>query len=150
MKQILVINGPNLNMLGVREKSIYGTNTLEEINSMILGETANLDVEVDFFQSNHEGDIIDEIQAAYYNGVDGIVINAGAFTHYSYAIHDAITSVDIPFVEVHLSDISAREEFRKVSVIKDACIAQIAGQGYAGYVQAIGLLSREAKGELYD
>jgi len=150
MKSILVINGPNLNMLGVREPGIYGENSLEDINARILGGVADLDVEVDFFQTNHEGEIIDEIQAAYYNGVDGIVINAGAYTHYSYAIRDAIASVDIPFVEVHLSDINAREDFRKVSVIKDVCEAQFLGEGFTSYIKAIQYLDREAKGKKYD
>ncbi len=150
MKSILVINGPNLNMLGIREPGIYGNMTLEEINSHILADTEEMDVDVEFFQSNHEGDMIDEIQAAFYDGIDGVVINAGAYTHYSYAIRDAIASVAIPFVEVHLSDISAREAFRKVSVLKDVCIAQISGHGYAGYVEAIALLEKEAEGESYD
>lgn len=150
MKSILVINGPNLNLLGVREPGIYGSQSLEEINSHIMAEVSNLDVEVDFFQSNHEGDIIDEIQAAYYDGIDGIVLNPGAYTHYSYAIRDAISSVNIPFVEVHLSDLQSREPFRRESVIKDVCIAQISGLGYAGYVQAIQLLDKEAAGKSYD
>ncbi len=150
MKSILVINGPNLNLLGVREPGIYGSQSLEEINSHIMAEVSNLDVEVDFFQSNHEGDIIDEIQAAYYDGIDGIVLNPGAYTHYSYAIRDAITSVNIPFVEVHLSDLQSREPFRRESVIKEVCLAQISGLGYAGYVQAIQLLDKEAAGKSYD
>ncbi len=150
MKNILVINGPNMNLLGVREPGIYGDQSLEEINARILQETEELPVEVDFFQSNHEGDIIDEIQAAYYNGVDGIVINAGAYTHYSYAIRDAVASVDIPFVEVHLSDTNTREDFRKVSVMRDVCIGLFMGQGYKSYVQAIALLAEQAQGESYD
>ncbi len=150
MKSILVINGPNLNLLGVREPSIYGGQSLDEINSLIEAETSGLDVEIEFFQSNHEGDIIDEIQAAYYDGVDGIVLNPGAYTHYSYAIRDAISSVNIPFVEVHLSDIYSREAFRRESVIKDVCLAQITGLGYSGYVQAVQLLDKEATGKSYD
>ncbi len=150
MKTILIINGPNLNMVGIREPNVYGDKSLDEINSHISAQTAGMDVDLEFFQSNHEGDIIDEIQAAYYDGVDGIVINAGALTHYSYALRDAIASVNIPFVEVHLSDIQSREAFRKVSVIQEVCIAQISGQGFAGYVQAVQLLEKEAQGERYD
>ncbi len=97
MMNFLVINGPNLNFLGQREPEIYGSETLEDINGHIEAETGGLDVELDFFQSNHEGDIIDEIQLAHYNGLDGIIINAGAYTHYSYAIRDAIASVDMPW-----------------------------------------------------
>jgi 3-dehydroquinate dehydratase type II len=140
-KRILIINGPNLNMLGVREPRIYGIQTLEEMNACILSETRMYNIEVEFFHSNHEGELIDKIQAAFYNGVDGVVINPGAYTHYSYALRDAITSVDIPFVEVHLSNIDIREKFRRVSVIKDVCVAQIIGKGYKGYVQAVKLLS---------
>jgi 3-dehydroquinate dehydratase-2 len=142
MKSILVINGPNLNMLGVREPAVYGDKTLDEVNAYILERTSDLDVEVEFFQTNHEGDLIDEIQAAYYAGVDGIVLNAGALTHYSYALRDAIASVDIPFVEVHISDVSAREAFRRKSVIGGVCAAHISGKGYDGYVEAVELLDR--------
>ncbi len=146
MKNILIINGPNLNMLGVREPSIYGVMSLEEMYEQITVEVDDLAVELDFVQSNHEGDIIDEIQAAMYDGVDGIVINAGAYTHYSYAIRDAIASVSIPCVEVHLSDIQKREEFRKISVIKEVCVAQISGKGYMSYVEGIRLLDKTAEG----
>lgn len=137
---ILVINGPNLNMLGTREKGIYGTKTLEEICSYIVDETHDKDVELMFYQSNHEGDIIDKIHWAHSNGVDGIVLNAGAYTHYSYAIRDAIASVDIPVVEVHLSDIRAREEFRKLSVIQEVCVDQISGLGEQSYLKGIEVL----------
>ena len=147
MKSFLVINGPNLNMLGIREPGIYGEKTLEQVNEFILEQTSKLNAEIDFFQTNHEGDIIDEIQAAYYNGIDGIVLNAGAYTHYSYAIRDAIASVDIPVVEVHISDISNREDFRKVSLIKDVTVAQIMGEGYMGYVKAINFLDNILEGE---
>lgn len=150
MKSFLIINGPNLNMLGVREPGVYGNMTLEEINSHILAQTEDLPVELEFFQSNHEGGIIDEMQAGYFDGVDGIVLNPGAFTHYSYAIRDAITSINIPVVEVHLSDISSREPFRKVSVMADVCLAQIAGKGWEGYVEAVKLLNEKAPGESYD
>ncbi len=135
--EILIINGPNLNMLGTRKKEVYGQLALDEINALIIEETAQLNVELDFFQTNHEGDMIDEIQAAYYNGVDGAVINAGALTHYSYALRDAIESVEIPFIEVHLSDIANREAFRATSVIEEVCVRQIKGKGYKGYVEAV-------------
>lgn len=144
MKKILVMNGPNLNMLGIREKGIYGVKTLSEINSFIAEQTKNMEVELEFFQSNHEGVLIDKIHEAY-GDKDGIVLNAGAYTHYSYAIRDAISSVSIPCVEVHLSDIHVREAFRHISVISDVCIAQICGKGEQGYVDAIALLTEERK-----
>lgn len=150
MKNFMVINGPSLNMLGVRETNVYGQQTLDEINSLILADVSRMEVELEFVQTNHEGDIIDELHAAYYDGVDGIVLNAGAYTHYSYAIRDAIASVSIPVVEVHLSDINSREPFRKVSVIKDVCVSQISGMGYEGYVKAVELLDEVATGESYD
>lgn len=128
-------------MLGIREPDVYGSMTLEEINSRILAETEDLPVEVEFFQSNHEGSIIDEMQAAYFDGVDGIVLNPAAFTHYSYAIRDAIAATDVPVVEVHLSDIAEREPFRQVSVMADVCVAQIKGRGWRGYVEAVELLN---------
>ena len=136
--KILVINGPNLNFLGIREKNIYGTQDYDYLLNMIgkKGEECGATVEV--FQSNHEGAIIDRIQDAYFDGTDGIVINPGAFTHYSYAIHDALASVTtMPKVEIHISDITSREEFRKISVTAPACDKQIYGQGLDGYLQAI-------------
>jgi 3-dehydroquinate dehydratase type II len=136
---ILVINGPNLNMLGVREPEIYGTQTYNALIAEIMLHKFNRPISITFRQSNHEGAIIDLIQEAqgrYY----GIVINPGAYTHYSYAIHDALKSVDVPAVEVHISDINAREEFRKISVTAPACIAQIAGRGFQGYIDAIDIL----------
>lgn len=139
-----------MNMLGIREPGTYGTMTLEEINSHILAQAQDIDAELEFFQSNHEGGIIDELQAAYYDGVDGIVLNPAAFTHYSYAIRDAIASIGIPVVEVHISDIYNREEFRKVSVIADVCIAQIAGKGWEGYVEALKLLDEKATSSRFD
>ncbi len=136
---IQIINGPNLNLLGFREPDIYGTETLDQIESWLKDESAQLGVVLKFFQSNHEGEIIDAIHDAR-NWADGLVINPGAFTHYSYAIRDAISAVDIPAIEVHLSDITAREDFRKISVIKDVCILQVHGLGKNGYVKAIQLL----------
>ncbi len=138
MKKILVINGPNLNMLGIREPEIYGSETLADIcDSLEKGALEqNLPVTLEFFQSNHEGAIIDRIHEAY-GKMDGIIINPGAFTHYSYAILDALKAVSIPTVEVHLSDISKREAFRRESVIAPACITQIAGLGSRGYMVAL-------------
>ena len=136
--KILVINGPNLNFLGIREKNIYGNQDYDYLLNMIAqkGEETNSQIEV--FQSNHEGAIIDRIQDAYFDGTQGIVINPGAYTHYSYAIHDALASITtMKKVEIHISDITKREEFRKVSVTAPACDKQIYGQGLDGYLQAI-------------
>ncbi len=136
---ILVINGPNLNLLGSREKDIYGNITLAEL--MIWLETSQIGIKhkFKFFQSNHEGEIIDTIQDERF-WADGLIINPGAFTHYSYAIRDSISSVLIPTVEVHLSDINDREKFRKISVIKDVCIEQIYGQGKNSYLNGLKFL----------
>lgn len=142
MKKILVMNGPNLNMLGIREKGVYGVKTLEEVNAFICEQARDMDVELEFFQSNHEGALIDKIHDAF-GKKDGIILNAGAYTHYSYAIRDAISSVSIPCVEVHLSNIHAREEFRHISVISDVCIAQICGKGERGYTDALAILMEE-------
>jgi 3-dehydroquinate dehydratase-2 len=139
--KIQVINGPNLNMLGIREPEIYGTLTLEEINRQLLSAAQRLDQTLEFFQSNHEGDIIDQIQECY-RKADGIIINPGAYTHYSIAIRDAIAAVGIPTVEVHLSDINTREDFRKISVIKNVCIKQIWGKGVHSYLEALEFLSK--------
>lgn len=136
MKKILVINGANLNMLGIREPEIYGKETLETLYEKIRKKADLLKVEVDFYQSNIEGEIINKIHSAYKN-FDGIIINPGAHTHYSYAIHDAIASVDIPTVEVHISNIHKREEFRHKSVIAPACRGQICGLGVNGYLYAL-------------
>lgn len=138
--KIKIINGVNLNFLGIREKSIYGTLSYEGMIEYIKEKTKDLDVEIDFYQSNHEGAIVDCLQDCYFKKYDGIVINPGAFTHYSYAILDAIKSISIDTVEIHISDINEREEFRKNSVIKPACIAQIKGHGIDGYVEAVKLL----------
>ena len=135
-KKVLVLLGPNLNMVGVREKNIYGEETAKSINMQIMEHARQMGLECDIFQSNHEGDLIDRIHDARerYNGV---VINAGALTHYSYALRDAIASVHIPFIEVHMSTISAREEFRHKSVISAVCAGQIAGFGKTGYFLAL-------------
>lgn len=132
MKKVLVILGPNLNMVGVREKGVYGTETAESINKQILEKAQSLELDCDIYQSNHEGDIIDKIHQTL--GVyDGVVINAGALTHYSYALRDAIACVNIPFVEVHMSNIHKREEFRHHSVIATVCVGQITGFGKLVY-----------------
>lgn len=138
--KLLVINGPNLNFLGIREKGIYGTAGYEDLVKMIQEKGEATDSEIAVFQSNHEGAIIDRIQEAYFDGTEGIVINPGAFTHYSYAIRDALASVEIPKVEVHISDITQREEFRKISVTKEVCEKQIYGKGLPGYLEAIDFL----------
>ena len=135
--KILVINGPNLNFLGIREKSVYGTQDYDYLLQMIAKKGQETDSTIEVFQSNHEGAIIDRIQDAYFDGTEGIVINPGAFTHYSYAIRDALASITVPKVEIHISDITKREEFRKVSVTAPVCDKQIYGQGFDGYLQAI-------------
>lgn len=134
---LLVINGPNINFLGIREKSVYGAEDYDYLLTMIAakGEEANCKIEV--FQSNHEGAIIDRIQESYFDGTKGIIINPGAYTHYSYAIRDALASITIPKVEIHISDITQREEFRKVSVTAPSCDKQIYGHGLKGYLEAI-------------
>lgn len=136
MKKILIINGPNLNMLGVREPGIYGSATLKDVEESLLRLSEELGVEVVFFQSNHEGGIIDRIHQAFGN-CDGLVINPGAFTHYSYAIRDAIDSVKIPTVEIHISNVHTREEFRHHSVIAPIAVGQIMGFGIYGYQLAL-------------
>ena len=134
--KVQVINGPNLNMLGVREVGVYGNLTLDEINEAIKKEAAALEIEVSFFQSNHEGAIIDTIHACF-KKIDGIIINPGAFTHYSYAIRDAFAAIKIPFVEIHISNIHTRETFRHSSVLAALAIGQIAGLGIYGYELAL-------------
>ena len=133
---ILIINGPNLNMLGIREPEIYGSLTLGQLNEKVNDEAKLIGLNLEFYQSNHEGAIIDKIQSAY-NRVDGIIINPGAYSHYSYAIRDAIKSVDIKTVEVHLSDIANREYFRKTSVIEEVVAKQISGKGVNSYIEAL-------------
>ena len=136
---ILVINGPNLNMLGIREPAIYGSATYQDLLDYIRSEAGALGVTVTFYQSNHEGDLVDAIQAAY-GKQDGIVINPGAYTHTSVALLDAVKAVGIPTVEVHISDPDTREEFRKVSYIRQACVATVKGLGFPGYGKALRLL----------
>ena len=138
--KILVINGPNMNMLGIRQPEIYGKATYRDLLEMILAEADKLGVEVDFFQSNHEGALVDAIQQAYFDKVDGIIINPAAYTHTSVALLDAVKAVGIPTVEVHVSDPDSREEFRHISYIRAACIATIRGHGLPGYLEALQLL----------
>ena len=139
---ILVLNGPNLNMLGIREPDIYGKATYADLCTMIQSEANRLGVCVQFYQSNHEGDLVDAIQGAYGNQ-DGIIINPGAYTHTSVALLDAVKAVGIPTVEVHISDPDAREEFRKISYIRQACTATIKGHGFHGYLEALALLCQK-------
>ena len=141
--KFMVINGPNLNMLGIREPGHYGSETYAQLIEKIKAYAAERDVEVSFRQSNHEGDLVDYIQSTY-NTYDGIVINPGAYTHTSIAILDAVKSVMTPTVEVHISDVSAREDFRQVSYIRAACIATISGHGTNGYLEALELLIEHA------
>ena len=137
--KILVINGPNLNMLGIREPDHYGRETYADLVAKIQKHCAAKDILVEVYQSNHEGDLVDKIQSAY-GCVDGIVINPAAYTHTSVAILDAVKSVSIPTVEVHISKVEEREDFRQVSYIRQACIATIAGKGFDGYLEAIDTL----------
>ena len=140
--QILVINGPNMNMLGIRQPEIYGSATYEDLKAMIQEEADRLGVEVRFFQSNHEGALVDAIQQAYFDKVDGIVINPAAYTHTSVALLDAVKAVGIPTVEVHVSDPDSREEFRHVSYIRAACVGTVRGHGLPGYLEALRMLVR--------
>ncbi len=137
--KILVLNGPNLNMLGIREPEIYGSNTYEDLCDLIKAYAKEKRIAVEIFQSNHEGDLVDEIQDAY-REFDGIVINPAAYTHTSVALLDALKAVGIPAVEVHISDVSKREEYRQISYVREYCFATVAGLGFDGYLKAIDLL----------
>ena len=145
--KIMIINGPNLNMLGIREKNIYGTFTYEDLCKYIetYPNYKEKDIDFTFLQTNHEGEIVDYLHKAYTEKYDGIVLNAGGYTHTSVAIHDAIKAVSIPTVEVHISNIHAREEFRKVCMTSSACVGQITGLGKLGYVLAVVYLTEERK-----
>ena len=142
--KILVINGPNLNMLGIREPDIYGKNTYKDLCELIKDYAGQKNIEVKLFQSNHEGDLVDEIQSAYQK-FDGIVINPAAYTHTSVAILDAVKSVGIPTVEVHISAVEEREDFRQVSYVRLACVKTITGHGTDGYIEAIDYLVEAQK-----
>ena len=137
LRKLLVINGPNLNFLGIREKGIYGTQDYNDLLNMIAQKGLDCHAAISVFQSNHEGAIIDKIQEAYFDKTEGIIINPGAYTHYSYAIRDALASITVPKVEIHISNIMEREDFRKVSVTAPVCDKQIYGHGLNGYLEAI-------------
>ena len=142
--KILVINGPNINMVGIREPGVYGKQTFQDLLTLIANTANELRIDIEQYQSNHEGDIVDKIQAAYGN-FDGIVINPAAYTHTSVAILDALKAVSIPSVEVHISDVAAREDFRQISYAGMACELTIKGQGLNGYCQAIEYLYNKYK-----
>ena len=138
--KIYVINGPNLNMLGIREPSKYGNRGYDELCALIKAHCEEQSAEAVFYQSNHEGDLVDKIQEAYFAGADGIVINPGAYTHTSIALLDAVLSVNIPTVEVHISKIEEREDFRQISYVRRACVATVSGKGFEGYLEACDIL----------
>ena len=141
---ILVINGPNLNMLGIREPGIYGRTTYQDLCRMIQAHADKINVQVTLYQSNHEGALVDAIQEAY-GTMDGIIINPGAYTHTSVAILDALKAVSLPAVEVHISDVDAREEFRKISYVRLACEKTISGHGVNGYLEAMDYLAERSQ-----
>ena len=140
--KILIINGPNINMLGIREPEIYGKGTYAQLTETVRSDAEALGITVEFFQSNHEGAIVDKIQEAY-GKYDGIIINPAAYTHTSVAIPDAIKAVGLPTVEVHISDPDSREEFRKISYVRPVCKATIKGKGFAGYTEALHILKEK-------
>lgn len=142
--KILLVNGPNLNLLGEREPEIYGADSLDDVNLWISNHAVSEACELKFFQSNHEGAIIDKLQEER-RWADGCVINPGGLTHYSVSVRDAVSGCQIPTVEVHLSDIHAREPFRQVSMLKDVCLKQISGLGKQGYIEAIELLKQNLR-----
>ena len=137
MKHILVLNGPNINLTGLREKSVYGAKTFDDLMAEIQQEADKLGVQVRFVQSNHEGDLIDALQKAYFDGLDGVVFNPGGYTHTSVALHDAVASIPLPTIEVHMSNVHAREEYRHKSMTASACRGQIVGFGFYGYIMAL-------------
>lgn len=141
--KLLVINGPNINFLGIREKGIYGTADYSALVKMIEDKAKKDGHEVEVFQSNYEGAVIDKLQEAYHSGVEGIVINPGAFTHYSIAVRDALASIEVPKVEVHISNVHKREEFRHVSVTAPVCDGQVVGLGLQGYLLAMDYLTAQ-------
>ena len=138
--KVYIVNGPNLNMLGIREPDIYGRHTYEDLVNELTAYCAEKGVEPIFVQSNHEGELVTAIQNAYFEEADGIVINPAAYTHTSVALLDALKAIALPAVEVHLSDVSSREDFRQISYVREACIATISGKGFDGYKEAIDLL----------
>ena len=136
--KILVLNGPNINMLGIREPQHYGTDTYEDLKNLVLAGAG--ENEVQFYQSNHEGDLVDAIQKAYFDKIDGIIFNPAAYTHTSVAILDALKAVKIPCVEVHISKVEERDSFRQISYVREACVKTITGKGLDGYVEALEFL----------
>ena len=138
--KLFIINGPNLNMLGVREPDLYGKESYSALCEMLIEYAKEKDIEIELYQSNHEGDLVDYIQKAYFEYADGIVINPGAYTHTSVAILDAVKSLKIPTVEVHISDVTKRESFRQISYISEACAERIIGHGLKGYLEAVDYL----------
>lgn len=143
--KFLVLNGPNINFLGIREPDIYGRQTYDDLVALVREHAEKCGVEVEFYQSNHEGDLVDAIQKAYFDKIDGIVFNPAAYTHTSVAIADAVKGTGIPTVEVHISDVSKRESFRQISYIRDVAVNTITGQGLAGYNLAIDFLINRVK-----
>lgn len=143
--KILVLNGPNLNLLGIREPEIYGHETYEDLVTLMRAHAEKRGVTVEFFQSNHEGVLVDAIQNAYFSGVDGIVFNPAAYSHTSIALADAVKAVGIPVVEVHISDVDAREPYRRVSFLSPVAIHTVKGRGFAGYAEAMDVLIDRAK-----
>ncbi len=140
--KILVLNGPNINFLGIREKSVYGKEDYAYLQQILKEKGIQENIEIEVYQSNHEGSIIDRIQEAYFDDTNGIIINPGAFTHYSYAIRDALASIEFPKIEVHISNVHKREEFRHVSVTAPVCTGQIVGLGLNGYILAVDALKQ--------
>ena len=143
--KILVLNGPNLNLLGIREPEIYGHETYEDLVALMRAHAEKRGVTVEFFQSNHEGALVDAIQNAYFSGVVGVVFNPAAYTHTSIALADAVKAVGIPVVEVHISDVDAREPYRRVSYLSPVAIHTVKGRGFAGYAEAMDVLIDRAK-----
>ena len=143
--KIFLINGPNLNMLGIREPDKYGSTSYEELLRIVNEHAEKLGIELICYQSNHEGDLVDKIQEAYFEGAGGIVINPGAYTHTSIALLDAVSAVRIPTVEVHISKVEEREDFRQVSYIRSACVKTVTGHGINGYIEAIDFLVKDLK-----
>lgn len=143
--KITVINGPNLNMLGIRERDIYGEESYEALVRGVEEYCRSADIDVEFFQSNHEGDLIDKIQSCY-EKTDGIIINPAAYTHTSIALADALRAVSLPAVEVHLTDTDRREPYRRISYVREACIATVKGRGFRGYTDAVDVLKEHING----
>ncbi len=145
--KLYIINGPNLNMLGIREPDHYGKTTYADLCKMLKEHCEGKNIEAVLYQSNHEGDLVDKIQEAYFEGADGIVINPGAYTHTSVALLDAVKSTSLPTIEIHISAVETRESFRQISFIREACLKTITGEGIGGYIHAIDDLLKHLKGE---